>query len=366
MDSKDLQERYFTARALYWRRDLQVLDAQAVAQLIKTLNAVQRDILKRILADAEELAKLSDWRTEHDIMLAAWCDDVLAGANAVVNDTIMASTALAGETSLLTYGAILSFDGAAKNIKLIGLSKAQVASFFEADTLGKGTIGQWVKKTFAEGIKLSVIDGLRKVVVEGKGTAAAVKSAMQAAVAEGMELTKRDAITLARTFIQTANIKAQEAVFDANKDIILGYKWLATLDNKVCLKCALADGTVYKHGEPRPELPCHPRCRCLWIPVCKGWADFGFKNVQEFNNAARPWAFREDGNIDEGGKRKIEAVGQFSGTFEDWWKQLSDEDKARTSIGKKRRELLESGKVKWSDLWDKATGRVYRLDELKI
>ena len=196
---------------------------------------------------------------------------------------------------------------------------------------------------------------------DGKGIRPIVKS-MTELLDEDSAVTKRELITLSRTYIQAANNGARDAVYKANEDILKGYKRLATLDNRTCLQCALCDGIEYGLHEEKPDLPCHPRCRCLYLPKTKSFRELGL-NIDDLPEAERPWTIRKDGNIDMGGK-KIENVGQIKGTFKDWWESLSDEDKARTAIGPTRKVLLEDGKISWDDLVDKHTGKAKLLEDI--
>ncbi len=174
--------------------------------------------------------------------------------------------------------------------------------------------------------------------------------------------TRRDVSMLARTYIQSANVGAQEAVFKQNEDVIRGYTRLETLDNRTCPQCAFADGLYYTKDEKRPALPIHPCCRGLYIPKTVSFRELGL-DIDELEDVARPWTLREDGPIGEGGKPII-GVGRINGTFEDWWNSLSDEDKARTGIGATRSALLQEGKLQWRDMVDKRTGRLIPLEEL--
>lgn len=188
------------------------------------------------------------------------------------------------------------------------------------------------------------------------------RRALEVASDAGFELTRREAVTLTRTFIQTANVNAQEAVYKANEGLFKGYRYVATLDNRTCAVCLFADGAVYKIGEPRPSLPRHPRCRCLYVPIAKSWRDFGI-DVDDLEAVVRPWTIRETGPIGTGG-RKIENYGKTTENFSGWWASLSDTDKAKTAIGPVRRRLLETGAVKWDQMWDKASGLPLTLEQM--
>lgn len=362
MTPDDTLALYLLSRSLWWRHDLEQLDAEAVAAVIASLEAAQKDIANRLAAEAAGLATLSDWRREQDEALNAWANEVLAGARATITGTVSEASIAAAVASLAAYNAILTLDGKASAVKSVGLTSAQIASWFQDTALGSGGLEHWVDTALENGVKQSILAALRQVAVEGKGTAEAVRRVLVAASDAGFELTRREAITITRTFIQTANVNAQEAVYKANEGLFKGYKYIATLDSRTCAVCLFADGAVYKIGEPRPSLPRHPRCRCLYVPVAKSWRDFGI-DVDDLEAVARPWMIRETGPIGTGG-RKIENYGKTTENFSGWWASLSDTDKAKTAIGPIRRRLLESGAVKWDDMWDKASGLPLTLEQM--
>jgi hypothetical protein len=61
-------------------------------------------------------------------------------------------------------------------------------------------------------------------------------------------------------------------LIDDNKDIISGYRWLATLDTCTCLACGILDGKAFKRMEDAPKP--HEGCRCLLLPVIKGMPEY--------------------------------------------------------------------------------------------
>lgn len=353
---------YFLVRSLWWRHDLEQLDAEAVAMIIATLEAVQKDIAARLADEAAGLAKLTAWRREQDEALNQWADEVLAGARATITGTVSEASIMAATASLAAYNAILSLDGLATKVKTVGLTSAQILSWFADTPLGAAGLEHWVDTALDNGVRQSILAALRQIAVEGKGTAEAVRRVIVAASDAGFQITKREAITITRTFIQTANINAQEAVYKANEGLLKGYKYVATLDSRTCPLCLFADGTIYKLNEQRPELPRHPRCRCVMTPIAKSWRDFGI-DIDDLEAVARPWTIREPGPIGDGG-RKIENFGKTTENYSGWWASLSEKDKAKTAIGPVRRKLLESGAVKWNEMWDRATGNPLTLEEM--
>lgn len=86
---------------------------------------------------------------------------------------------------------------------------------------------------------------------------------------------------LVRTAVQKANNDANDEIMDANKDLILGYQWIATLDSRTCPRCAVYDGMIWyiapqrgqKSARSRPSIPLHPNCRCTYVPVLRAAKD---------------------------------------------------------------------------------------------
>ncbi len=354
-------EIYFLKRLLFWRRELYKLDNAAVKDIERTLKSLKIQLDKRLQADAEGLATITDWTRERLEAVSAWCAEVLAGANTAIGSKISDATLEAALAGLEEHYDILSFGGRASLVQSVRLTAEQLRSWFWKTALGAESLQGWVDRAFSEGVKASLLEGLRKSAIEGKGIGASVARTLKIALDEGFNITRREAITLTRTYIQTANVQAQKAVYDANPDIVYGYEWMSILDNRVCLRCAVLDGTKYMRGDEMPPMPSHPRCRCLWRPLVK------IKNLgitsEDLGRVTRNWLIREPGNIDAGGKRKILAAGTTNESFGEWIKKAPR--KAKTAmLGPVKAKLLQEGQIKWADLADKKTGRLLTLAEL--
>jgi SPP1 gp7 family putative phage head morphogenesis protein len=70
----------------------------------------------------------------------------------------------------------------------------------------------------------------------------------------------RAASTITRTAIQHVANTARMETWEANDDIVKGYRWLSTLDSRTSPICRSLDQKVYKLGEG-PLPPAHPDCR---------------------------------------------------------------------------------------------------------
>ena len=158
-------------------------------------------------------------------------------------------------------------------------------------------------------------------------------------------LQRRQLDTLTRTIVNSASSMARSQVYSTNSDILDGYRWIATLDNKTTIICGSRDQKVFQEGGPVP--PAHWNCRSTTIPVVKPEYDMGAKI-----KGKRP-AIEADG------------VKQVSGktTYGGWLKRQPVEfvDEA---LGVERSRLFRSGKLTLDKFVD-PTGRVYTLEQLE-
>jgi SPP1 gp7 family putative phage head morphogenesis protein len=67
--------------------------------------------------------------------------------------------------------------------------------------------------------------------------------------------------------------QADHAVYEANRDAIVGWQYVAVLDSRTTPTCAHRDGQVYSVDEREMLPPAHYNCRSTTIPVFKSWAD---------------------------------------------------------------------------------------------
>ena len=49
--------------------------------------------------------------------------------------------------------------------------------------------------------------------------------------------------------------------------VVTGWQWEASLDDRVCLACAVMDGSIHDLSENGPDG--HPNCRCAAIPIVR-------------------------------------------------------------------------------------------------
>lgn len=363
MTTREDLDLYFLIRSQAWNDSLAKLDAATVASVMKTLKSVREDVRRQLLENAD---MLTDWRTERLQQLDAWVSEVLAGASATVTGTITEAAVLSATASLVEYNAMMSLDGASSVVKTVGFTREQLVTWFRDTDIFEGmNLTTRVDNAMSTGAKDAILEAIRKAGVEGKGTAVVVQRAIDAGVDTGFQLTEREAVTLARSYVQAANVGAMDAVMEANKSLLRGWRWAAKLDNRVCPRCAGLDGTFYKiDAKDTPPMPLHWRCRCQRQFCTNNPKDFGVPD-DEVQRVIRPWVERETGTIGRGGNRKILNAGTTKDFYGEWFQTLSSK-KQDEIVGPTRAALLRDGTLKWGDLVDKATGRQRTLEELGV
>lgn len=160
---------------------------------------------------------------------------------------------------------------------------------------------------------------------------------------------------LADTIDNAADTSAQDALMQANRDLITGWRWTAVLEFGVngrgtCLSCAGLDGTLYPVGEG-PSMPLHSDCRCFKTPVTY-FQDIGLDGSQ-FDELTGAYL----------GRWK---EGEIRGDYDEWFAGHADRnpEALKKMLGPNRYALYESGQMSFSDFVNPVTGRRWTLAEI--
>jgi len=156
-----------------------------------------------------------------------------------------------------------------------------------------------------------------------------------------MQISTRDAASLVRTATSHVVGGAHFRCFEANKDILDGYRYDATLDSRTTPICMALDGQEFEFDDPNAKRPPqHWGCRSRIVPVVSGVDDSGY------------------------GQRATETGPVKAGiNYEQWLKQQS-KTKQVEILGKGRAELFRSGKVSLRDMV-RSDGSTVRVEELR-
>lgn len=96
------------------------------------------------------------------------------------------------------------------------------------------------------------------------------------------------ASSMVRTAVQHVASTARMQTWDENSDIVVGYRFIATLDSRTSAQCRALDQQVFKHGRG-PKPPLHINCRSTTVAELDG----RFKQLSEGRTRAS-----RDGPVD--------------------------------------------------------------------
>lgn len=86
------------------------------------------------------------------------------------------------------------------------------------------------------------------------------------------------AIVIARTEVMGAYREAARQTMSANKDVVTGWMWEASLGPRTCAACIAQHGSIHPVTE---SMATHPSCRCTMTPVTKTFKELGIEGVRE-------------------------------------------------------------------------------------
>ncbi len=145
-----------------------------------------------------------------------------------------------------------------EELSVIPVSGNEVLAAAEARPFQGRTLSDWlqgVAEADRQRIHNSITQGLieehsiDEMLVRVRGTpAAGYKDGL-------LELARRDVDTITRTAVNHISSFARDVVFAANPDIVLGMKWVATLDSRTSSQCRGRDGAITPLPDRERDLP---------------------------------------------------------------------------------------------------------------
>jgi SPP1 gp7 family putative phage head morphogenesis protein len=192
--------------------------------------------------------------------------------------------------------------------------------------------------------------------VRGGMLRGATMDEMAREVRDLMQTSTRNAQALVRTSVISVNNAAHDAAYEANADLMDSTQWMATLDPKTCAACGALDGKRWDWREAHPVPSLHWGCRCMVLPVTKSWEQLA---SEAHGNSTLA---KKLDQMDSGTRASMDGQIATGTTYEDWLASRS-ETMQREILGPSRYRLLESGKLKLSDLTD-MRGNELTLKEL--
>lgn len=230
----------------------------------------------------------------------------------------------------------------------------QVYSAISNRPLQGRLMGEWFE-TLGAARQQRMQDALRMGFVNGETVdemIRRIRGTRAANFADGIINTdRRHAEAIVRTATHQYAAGARAEFYSRNDDLIAEEQWSSVLDNRTTDLCMVRDGLRYTTGDHEPighKVPwlagpgaIHWNCRSVSIPILRGMED----EPPSSERAAM-------GGVVNG-----------KTTFRDWV-LTQPESVQRDILGARRAELIKSGKVKFSELFD-ARGSFLTLDELR-
>ena len=266
----------------------------------------------------------------------------------------------AAKLSIAAHNDILSFGERVVGYKALKMNSDVLRSMITDVPVGGYILSDWIDAMFTNELKSKLQNEFATGAFSGEST-----DALARRIALGFNnISNREAVTLARTYVQEVNVNAMEAVYAKNTNIVRGVKWSAVLESGdtktgtgTCPRCAGLDGVEFGI-KSHPPCPLHPRCRCLLLPVTKSYRELGL-DIEEIQKVYRPTRIAD--TLKKGGKDKIDFL---QGNYEDFYLKQSIEFQSNV-VGPVRASMIAGGQISFSDLVDRKTGALVPISQLK-
>lgn len=123
-------------------------------------------------------------------------------------------------------------------------------------------------------------DQVRKMILEGVSLGRNPRN-IAAGIRRALGVGLSDALRTTRTAQLWSYREATRANYLANSDIVKGWIWFASLDERTCMSCLAMHGTVHPLTEALND---HHNGRCAMLPQLEG-VDYGLENAEEWFKA---------------------------------------------------------------------------------
>lgn len=99
-----------------------------------------------------------------------------------------------------------------------------------------------------------------------------------AVVRKALDVSAVRALTIVRTEQLQAYRGASLQTYQANSDVVKGWRWRCARQTRTCAMCWGMDGQEFGIDQ---TLDSHPNCRCSMQPITKSWAELGFTGIPD-------------------------------------------------------------------------------------
>lgn len=323
--------------------DVLALTRRMRATVDKTVDQATRDLVKAWVTAWDELTV--EWQAAITDLVNASTDgqwpsrsQVLRAERAVraldITETRLDGLADQAGVRILRDVPALTGDAAVWQARLIGAQYPDLApseartgvAFYRVDP---GALDAIVTRTTQQVTALTypisreassaIASSLIRGVAVGENPRAAARR-MLSTVESGFNGGLTRALVIARTEMLDAHRGGAWAQDQANRDVLAGWQWVATLDVRTCPSCLAQHGTQHPVDVPGPWD--HQQGRCARVPVTKSWRELGF-------------------DLDDPPSAVPDA--------REWFDGLPAEKQVQV-MGPTRLRLLDDGQISWADL----------------
>lgn len=175
---------------------------------------------------------------------------------------------------------------------------------------------------------------------------------------EPIAKSRRDAMAITRTAVQTVAKDARLASLEANSDIIKEVQWVSTLDSRTSDICIVRSGKLWTYPDFKPVNhsipwnggpPAHWNCRSTFIPITKSFEELTGGKIKD--------------TVEPSTRASMDGTVAGDLTFDQFLRGKPPEF-ADEMLGNGRAELWRSGKITLNQLLDQR-GNPLTLAELR-
>ena len=210
-------ELYRAARAIAWAYKLEQYDAAALKDMQRVVDKSKASIVQKF---ADGLGKEGPYTRQHFQNSLKELERLSLGLREQLGEQLTTSTSRIGSLALKEWGENLSVGGVARKVNTVALSPEQFAAFFKQNPPAGILIPKVVKTALDQGVIGRIEGELLDVLREGALTGQSYTRIVDKLSDSFTDFKRHQLVTLTRTFFQTANAQAFDAVYQANQDIM--------------------------------------------------------------------------------------------------------------------------------------------------
>ena len=250
-------------------------EAATVVELLAIYERARKDALNRL--------ESAGYNTDSYRRIEQVLDEIEANILALegqYTDKIANTSSRVGYTTLVETEKALSWDGLVHPFHNTAMTVAQMeALILKSDNIGGLTLPEWVRSSIKAPVD-ELKEKAREAMLLGKNPKDVVKELIKTVKSDETKETTANYIrSVVRTFVAEAGTEARHKVYEANKNVIQKYEWVAAMEagspsgRGTCHRCAALDGIQNENISDFPGIPLHMNCRCILSTVTVPWSE---------------------------------------------------------------------------------------------